>query len=90
VENHVCLSRGEQVTGVTWWAATRIETVVGDPVQRIGDGEAQVGYSMARRSRGQVTLCVVAPCTRKRGARVSLFGIKTKVNSLSVVWPQNH
>jgi hypothetical protein len=38
VENHVCLSRGVQVTGVAWQVATRIIAGVGDLVQRIGDG----------------------------------------------------
>jgi hypothetical protein len=59
VENHVCLSHGVQVTGVAWWAVTRIMTGVGDLMQRIEDGQAQVGYSMARRSRGRVMLCAV-------------------------------
>jgi hypothetical protein len=49
------------VTGATWRAATRIEVEVGDFVQRTEDGKAQVGYLVARRSRGQVTLCAV--CT---------------------------
>jgi hypothetical protein len=31
-----------------------------------------------------------APCTWRRGARVSWLNLKTKVESLSVVWPQNH
>jgi hypothetical protein len=31
-----------------------------------------------------------ALCTRRRGARVSYFGLKTKMDGLSVVWPQNH
>jgi hypothetical protein len=31
-----------------------------------------------------------APCTWKRGARVSWLSLKTKVDGLSVVWPQNH
>jgi hypothetical protein len=30
-----------------------------------------------------------ASCTWRRGARVSWFSLKTKVNSLSMVWPQN-
>jgi hypothetical protein len=47
------------VTGVAWWAVTRIMTGVGDLIQRIEDGQAQVGYSMARRSRGRVMLCAV-------------------------------
>jgi hypothetical protein len=31
-----------------------------------------------------------APCTRRRGAWVSLLSLKTKVDDLWVVWPQNH
>jgi hypothetical protein len=38
LENHVCLSRGVQVAGVTWWAVMRIMAEVADLVQRIGDG----------------------------------------------------
>jgi hypothetical protein len=34
--------------GVTWWAVTKIETGVGDLVQRIRDGQAHVEYSVAR------------------------------------------
>jgi hypothetical protein len=39
----------------------RIVIGVGDLVQRTEDGQAQVGYSMGGRLRGQVTLCAV--CT---------------------------
>jgi hypothetical protein len=38
VENHVCLSRGVQVVGAAWRAATRIMARVGDLVQRTEDG----------------------------------------------------
>jgi hypothetical protein len=38
VENHVFLSRGVQVSGATWRAATRIVVRVGDLVQRTEDG----------------------------------------------------
>jgi hypothetical protein len=31
-----------------------------------------------------------SPCTRRRGAWVSWLRLKTKVDGLSVVWPQNH
>jgi hypothetical protein len=31
-----------------------------------------------------------APCTRRRGARVSWLSLKTKVDSLSMILPQNH
>jgi hypothetical protein len=37
-ENRVCLSRGVQVVGVAWRAATRTMSGVGDLVQSIGDG----------------------------------------------------
>jgi hypothetical protein len=43
VENCVCLSRGVQVAGVAWRAATRIMAGVEDLVQRTGDGQAQAG-----------------------------------------------
>jgi hypothetical protein len=59
VENRVCLSRDVQVIGVAWRAATRIVVGVGDLVQMTGDDQAQVGYSVARRSRGRLTLYVV-------------------------------
>jgi hypothetical protein len=38
LENHVCLSRGVQVAGASWRAATRIMAGVENLVQRIGDG----------------------------------------------------
>jgi hypothetical protein len=37
----------------------RIEIGVGDLVQRTGDSQAQVGYSVVRQSRGWVKLCAV-------------------------------
>jgi hypothetical protein len=37
-ENRVCLSRGEQVAGAAWRAATRTVAGVGDLVQRTRDG----------------------------------------------------
>jgi hypothetical protein len=51
---------------------------------------AQIGYSVARQSRGQVTLCVV--CTMHEETRSPGFLVEpqTKVYGLSVVWPQNH
>jgi hypothetical protein len=38
VENRIFLSRGVQVTSVTWWVVTRIMAGVGDLVHRTGDG----------------------------------------------------
>jgi hypothetical protein len=70
-------------------------------VQRIGDGQAQVGYSMAERSRGQVTLCVI--CTVQRRQEHKFLGLASKlrltvspgltskpVATVLVVCPQNH
>jgi hypothetical protein len=71
VEKCVCLSRDVYVTGVAWWAMTRIEAGVEDLVQRTRDGQAQVGYSVAERSRGWVTLCVV--CTVHKERRSASF-----------------
>jgi hypothetical protein len=45
LENRVCLSRGVQVAGAVWRAATRIVAGVGDQVQRTGDGCTGRGLS---------------------------------------------
>jgi hypothetical protein len=87
---------------VAWRAATRIEAGAGDLVQRTGDGQAQAGYSVAKRSRGRVMLCAV--CTVHKGDEESGFlglaskprstvspGLASKqVATILVVWPQNH
>jgi hypothetical protein len=49
----------------------RIMAGVGDLVPRIGDGQAQVGYSMTKRSRGRVTLCAV--CIMHKEIRSACF-----------------
>jgi hypothetical protein len=49
-----------------------------------------VGYSVAGRSGGRVTLCAVCTVHIETRARVSFLSLKTKVDGLSVVWPQNH
>jgi hypothetical protein len=59
VENRVYLCRGVQVAGATWLAAMRTVAGVRDLVQRIGDGQIQVGYSVAGRSGGRMMLCAV-------------------------------
>jgi hypothetical protein len=71
LENRVCLSRGVQVTGVTWRVVMRIVAGVEDLVQRTGDGQALVGYLVAGRSRGRVTLCAV--CTMHKETRSTGF-----------------
>jgi hypothetical protein len=56
VENHVCLSRGVQMTGAAWRAATRIMTRVGDLVHRTGDSRTSrvLGGRTIERSGGAV------------------------------------
>jgi hypothetical protein len=50
---------------------------VGVLVQRNGDGQAQVGYSVAGRSGGQMTLCAV-------------YTVHEEMRSVDfLVWPQN-
>jgi hypothetical protein len=61
VENRACLSCGVEVIGATWRVVTRIMARVEDLMQRTEDGQPQVGYSVAERSRGRLTLCTV--CT---------------------------
>jgi hypothetical protein len=48
VENHVFLSRGVHVTGVTRRAVMKVVAKVGDLVQRTGDSQAQDEYWVAR------------------------------------------
>jgi hypothetical protein len=60
------------VRGVAWWAAMRIESGVGDLVQRIRDGQAEVRYSVFG-----------PPWTTRQGVQVSWFGIKTMVSWFS-------
>jgi hypothetical protein len=56
LENRVCLSRGVQVAGAAWRAATRIVAGVGDLVQRTGDGRTGrvLGGQTIERSGGAV------------------------------------
>jgi hypothetical protein len=61
VENHICLSYGVQVAGVTWRTVMRIVAGIWDMLQRTGDDQAHIGYSVAGQSGGRVTPCAV--CT---------------------------
>jgi hypothetical protein len=56
LENHVCLSRGVQVVGAAWRAATRTVAGVGDLVQRTRDGRTGrvLGGRTVERSDGAV------------------------------------
>jgi hypothetical protein len=90
------------VQGVVWRAATRIVAGVGDLVQRTGEGQAQVRYSVAKRSRDWVTLCVVYTVhdetrstgflvePQNQGRRFVSVLASNPLAGLSVVWPQNH
>jgi hypothetical protein len=56
LENRVCLSRGVQVAGAAWRAATRTVAGVGDLMQRTGDGRTGrvLGGRAVKRSGGVV------------------------------------
>jgi hypothetical protein len=47
------------VADATWQATTRTKAGVGDLVRRIKDDQAQVGYSVAGQSGGQVAPCAI-------------------------------
>jgi hypothetical protein len=47
VENRVYLSHGVHVASAAWRAVMKIVARVRDLVQRTGNGQAQVGYSVA-------------------------------------------
>jgi hypothetical protein len=101
VENHVCLFRGVQVTGAAWRVAMRIVAGVGDLVQRTGDSQPQVEYSVAGWPGGRVTLCAVYTVheeTRSAGFLVEpqnqgrrfVTGLASKsLGRFLPVWPQN-
>jgi hypothetical protein len=56
LKNHICLSRGVQVAGAAWRAATRTVAGVGDLVQRTEDGRTGwvLGGRAIERSGGAV------------------------------------
>jgi hypothetical protein len=88
VKNHICMSRGVQVTYATWQAMTRIVAGVGDPVQRtVHKDTSIVGFLVEPQNKGQQ---FASGLTSKPFSRVSWLSFKTKVNSLLVVWPQKH
>jgi hypothetical protein len=95
MQNHVCLYRGVWVAGATWQAAMRIVSGVGDLMQRTRHGQAQVRYSVAGRSGGQVMPCAVCTVhgeTRSAGflvepqnhGRVSWLSLKNNVDGFSI------
>jgi hypothetical protein len=64
----------------------RIETGVGDLVQRIEDDQAQVRNSMAERMRGRVTLCAI--CTIKETMNAGfLVQSQNQDRRFLSVWP---
>jgi hypothetical protein len=71
VKKRVCLSCDIYVIGTAWQTVMSIKVGVGDLVQRPGDDQAQVGYSVSGRSRGRVSLCVV--CTVHKDMRSVVF-----------------
>jgi hypothetical protein len=86
LENHVSLSRGVQVVGAAWQAATRIVAGVGDLVQRTIDGHKRRVLSGRTIERSGDAVCSLhhARGDEERG----FLGSTSKPRS--VVWPQNH
>jgi hypothetical protein len=58
-------------------------------VQRIGDGQAQVGYSVAERSRGRVILCVVCTMHKETGSTSFLVQPQNQGQRVFQFEPQN-
>jgi hypothetical protein len=76
---------------VAWRAATRIDAGVEDLVQRIRDGQAQVGYSVARPSRAQGDEEHGFLGSTSKLRSVVSPGLTSKlVATVLVVCPQNH
>jgi hypothetical protein len=75
--------------GAAWRAVIRIEAGVGDLVQRIGDGQAQVGYSVVGRSRGRVMLCAVYTVHKETRRVGFLVQPQNQGQRFLPVWPQN-
>jgi hypothetical protein len=67
----------------------RIEAGVGDLVQRTENGQAQIKYSVAGRSRGRVTLCAV--CIMHKETRSACFLVQPQNQGrwFLPIWPQN-
>jgi hypothetical protein len=88
---------GESHLLVSWCAGDRCD-MVGSDVDRGSSrrlGTEDRGWSHKSGTQWpddrKVRWCCVwsAPCMRRQGARDSWFGLKTKGDGLSVVWPQN-
>jgi hypothetical protein len=89
MENRICLSRGVQVVGVIWWPVTKIVVGVGDLVQRTGDGQAQVGYSVVEQSGGRVMPCAVCSVHKETRNTCSLVEPQNQGQTVSRIEPQN-
>jgi hypothetical protein len=89
VENHVYLSCGVQVTAVVWRAAIRIVVGVTDLVQRTGDGQAYVGYSVAGRLRDRVTLRMLYTVHKETRSADFLIWPQNQGRRFLLVWSQN-
>jgi hypothetical protein len=65
----------------------RIMARVGDLVQRTGDGQALVGYSVVRRFRGRVTLCAVYTMHMETRSAGFLVQPQNQGQRFLSVWP---
>jgi hypothetical protein len=69
LENRICLSRGVQVAGAAWCAATRTVAGVGDLVQKTGNGRTSrvLRVRAVERSGGAVCGLHLARGDQERG-----------------------
>jgi hypothetical protein len=74
---------------VAWRVATSIVAEVGDLVQRIEDGQAQVRYSVAGRSRGMETLCAICTVHKEMRSTGFLVEPQNQGRQVSRFGPQN-
>jgi hypothetical protein len=79
-----------QVAGAAWWAATRIVAGVGDLVQRIEDGRTSQVLGGRTIGRSGNAVCGLHHARGEEECEFFWLILKTKVDALSVVWPQNH
>jgi hypothetical protein len=88
---------GESRLLASWCAGDRCDMVASDedrdrsrrPCAEDRDGQAQVGYSVTGRSRGQVTLCAICIMHKETLSMRFLVWPQNQGRWVLSVWPQN-
>jgi hypothetical protein len=79
----IIVSCGESCLLISWYAVDRYNMMGSDDNRVRSRIPSAEGRGWSHRSG-------TAPCTRRWGSQVSWLSLKTKVDGLSLVWPQNH